>query len=74
MTLLASTISYVVKSKIFYQKTAQRGFVGLDWQKYLLNMAMHELKPVRLLCLSAYKQYEERSRYFVRAADTWAAH
>ena len=60
MTVLASTFSYGVKSKIFYLKTVQRGFVC---QKYVLNRSMYELKLVRLLCLSPFiKQYKEGSR------------
>ena len=62
MTLLASTVSYGVKSRLLDLKTAQRGLVGLDCQGYTLNRSMYELKLVRLLCFSAFKQYEERSR------------
>jgi hypothetical protein len=53
--LLASAFFYGVKSGIFSEKEGptQRGVVGLDSQKYILDRSMSELKPVRLLRLSA---------------------
>jgi len=54
---------------LFCLKTAQKVIVKLDGQKYILNSSMYELKLARLLRLSVFEPYGERSRYFVRTEE-----